>query len=334
MLDINGRIMRHFVARSAKTQDKTNSFFNGTKVLIAERYSSMLKTMFVCLFFSAIFPQGYFIASMALFMTFWASKFCLFNVWKTPPPVDQKLATITSRYLLLALLIHILVSVQFYRGWPFDRLCPTDEVVTSDFSDVDGLAQAIEKWEVDNHVFSTDVPVVGDIVYEVCKMDTKKVWGVEAKDWMPHAQEVVVHLFSVFGTVMTTLVGLFLFGNTLWNAFYRLWFGVYQQNTDVQEKEEGFSDVEQINAYIPELKTATGRHTLLATDLSRLETEHISWQGKYEKFNLCSEFDLPDMTQEDRAKLFGRCVYYPPPGYDLEKDEQQEDLKDIGAELE
>lgn len=51
-----------------------NSFFMGSKVSMAERYASLLKTMFVCLFFSAIFPQGYFVASMAMFMTYWVSR--------------------------------------------------------------------------------------------------------------------------------------------------------------------------------------------------------------------------------------------------------------------
>lgn len=50
-----------------------NSFFMGSPVSMAERYASLLKTMFVCLFFSAIFPQGYFVASMAMFMTYWVS---------------------------------------------------------------------------------------------------------------------------------------------------------------------------------------------------------------------------------------------------------------------
>lgn len=52
-------------------QAKMNSYFMGSQVVLAERYASLLKTMFVCLFYSAIFPQGYFVASMAMFMTYW-----------------------------------------------------------------------------------------------------------------------------------------------------------------------------------------------------------------------------------------------------------------------
>lgn len=59
---------------SCAVQAKMNSFFMGSKVSMAERYASLLKTMFVCLFFSAIFPQGYFVAAMAMFMTYWVSE--------------------------------------------------------------------------------------------------------------------------------------------------------------------------------------------------------------------------------------------------------------------
>lgn len=55
----------------ALAQAKMNSYFMGSHMVLAERYASLLKTMFVCLFYSAIFPQGYFVASMAMFMTYW-----------------------------------------------------------------------------------------------------------------------------------------------------------------------------------------------------------------------------------------------------------------------
>lgn len=115
---------------SPAVQAKMNSYFMGSNMVLAERYASLLKTLFVCLFFSAIFPQGYFVASMAMFMTYWSSKYCLFNRWKRSPPMNDSLAVSTRRYLAIALVIHVLVSLQYYAGWPFDGLCPTDEVRT------------------------------------------------------------------------------------------------------------------------------------------------------------------------------------------------------------
>lgn len=34
----------------------------------------------------------------------------------------------TRHYVAVALVIKILVSLQFYAGWPFDDLCKTDDV--------------------------------------------------------------------------------------------------------------------------------------------------------------------------------------------------------------
>ncbi len=42
--------------------------------------------------------------------------------------MNDSLAVSTRRYLAIALVIHVMVSLQYYAGWPFDGLCPTDEV--------------------------------------------------------------------------------------------------------------------------------------------------------------------------------------------------------------
>lgn len=44
--------------------------------------------------------------------------------------MNDSLAVSTRRYLAIALVIHVLVSLQYYAGWPFDELCPTDQVRT------------------------------------------------------------------------------------------------------------------------------------------------------------------------------------------------------------
>lgn len=42
--------------------------------------------------------------------------------------MNDSLAVSTRRYLAIALVIHVLVSLQFYAGWPFDGLCTTGAV--------------------------------------------------------------------------------------------------------------------------------------------------------------------------------------------------------------
>ncbi|CAM9599348.1 unnamed protein product, partial [Phaeothamnion confervicola] len=70
VLDIGGRVNRFFFAKRATTQLKMNSYFQGTSWFLAERYAAMVKTVFVCLFFSTIFPLGYFISSVAMLVAY------------------------------------------------------------------------------------------------------------------------------------------------------------------------------------------------------------------------------------------------------------------------
>ncbi|CAM9969438.1 unnamed protein product, partial [Sphacelaria rigidula] len=52
-------------------------------------------------------------------------------------------------------------------------------------------------------------------------------------------------------------------------------------------------------------------HPLLATDLSHVNTDHISWTGDYQVYNLCSADAFPNMTRKQRAALFSRVAHYP-----------------------
>lgn len=56
---------------------------------------------------------------------------------------------------------------------------------------------------------------------------------------------------SVFGYVVTCVVGLALFGTSIWSSLRRLCAGVYRPVG--KAKTTGFTEVEQINAYVPEV---------------------------------------------------------------------------------
>lgn len=307
VVDIGARFKQYVLAPFEKTQSKMNKHFLGKKVNMAERYASMLKTMFVALFFSAIFPQGYYVAAMSMFMTYWSSKYCLFNRWRRPPPSDDSLTVMTRRYLAIALVIHILVSLQFYAGWPFDNLCPTDYRVTQAFANETSLGVN----QTEAYRLLSDYPQVNDTVYEYCQMDSDAVWGEMPEPWMSVDQMVIVWLFSMFANVMTFLVALMLFGKTLYHTLRRLCKG---QHAPVgRENSVVYSKVNQIEAYVPEVRDTKRPHSLIATDLHRVNTQHISWTGDFEAYNLCSVDSLPGLTRKQRAAMFSRVAFYPPP---------------------
>lgn len=57
------------------SQAQMNTYFEGTEFWLAERYTDMLKTLFVSLIYLAINPTGIFITAIALSVSYWADKY-------------------------------------------------------------------------------------------------------------------------------------------------------------------------------------------------------------------------------------------------------------------
>ncbi|CAN0055539.1 unnamed protein product, partial [Hapterophycus canaliculatus] len=78
-------IGRKFFAPKQKTQAEMNVFFQGAPWNLAERYTDMIKTVFVGLFYSAIVPTGLIVTAVAMIMLYWVDKYSLLRQWKRPP---------------------------------------------------------------------------------------------------------------------------------------------------------------------------------------------------------------------------------------------------------
>jgi hypothetical protein len=112
--------MRYIVApRVCVTQDELNHFFEATQWTLAERYTDVMKTAVVGLFYAVTIPSGLFVTSLAMIITYASDKFSLFNLWAKPPMLDANLA-ITARYFFgFAIWIHTSISLQFFANWPY-----------------------------------------------------------------------------------------------------------------------------------------------------------------------------------------------------------------------
>jgi hypothetical protein len=73
--DIWGNICRHFFAPRATTQKMMNLNFKASSYDIGERYTNVTRILFFTLFYSSIFPFGYFLASVIFIMLIFLDKF-------------------------------------------------------------------------------------------------------------------------------------------------------------------------------------------------------------------------------------------------------------------
>ncbi len=129
---------------------------------------------------------------MTLFFKWQVSKYCLLRVWKQPFQLNDFLTKLTVAYILIAINIKALVTLQFYSGWPYDGACATDGTVI-DTNGVPGVN-------------------IGDPVYSVCDQEPNNVWAVNTQSWMPSDQMDLVRLYSVTSIVLTVLIGVVYFG--------------------------------------------------------------------------------------------------------------------------
>lgn len=119
-LDIYNLVNRYCIAKRRVTQAKMNEAFDGTFFNLAERYTDVTKTFFVCLFYSSILPTGYGYAFGAAMINYFLDKYLLLRRWRTPPKFDATIANANRYFVQLSILAHVCVAGYFYQNWPFN----------------------------------------------------------------------------------------------------------------------------------------------------------------------------------------------------------------------
>jgi hypothetical protein len=294
-IDINTKLQQLFLAPLARTQDKMNTYFTGTNWFLAERYTDMTKTAFVSLVYAAILPQGLFVSVIAFLMCFWVDKFCLLRTWKTPPKVDDRLTKASRGHLALSFWFHILFTMTFWAGHPFDSLCNTGRQTVN-----------------------------GEDIYQKCEnSQSSRFLFTPTREWMTDDQKTMVLWYSILSVLMFCVLMVIYFGKEFVFSVLKLFRGDYKPVGEAQNIP--YSTVNEIQAYVPQVILPKFTFPLLSTDLSQMDTEQISWSGDWDANNLNSTSDLSGTTLEERNRWFSICRQYPPGGVQELAEEAQLD---------
>ena len=121
LVDVYNLVMRYGVGpKTSATQTKLNKYFYGTYWNLAERYTDISKSLFICFFFAAILPSGYLVVAVVSLITYFIDKYLLFNRWRTPPALDDSISNMQRRFFILMVMVHSIVTLYFYRRWPYN----------------------------------------------------------------------------------------------------------------------------------------------------------------------------------------------------------------------
>ncbi len=119
LLDVYNIAMRYGLGKMAPDQPSLNVLFGGTYWRLAERYTDISKTLFLCLFYASIVPSGYAIVAVCFLITYITDKYLLLRRWREPPQYGDAMTKRNRLMVLFGVMSHICVTYYFFRNWPF-----------------------------------------------------------------------------------------------------------------------------------------------------------------------------------------------------------------------
>jgi hypothetical protein len=129
-----------------------NAKWRGTYWNLGERYTDILKTFFVALFYATMLPTGFIVTCLCMFTIYWLDKWLLLRRWRVPPAMDEKLARLAHRFFVIGNYTHVWTSFFFFANWPFDYSDVKDSTaaygrLSRDSTKTPGSGEFPEAWE-------------------------------------------------------------------------------------------------------------------------------------------------------------------------------------------
>ena len=315
------------VCKYAPTQEKMNSYFMGTPWFPAERYADMTITLFLSLFYSSLFPFGLFLTCFGYTFIFIVDKYSLLRSWRTTQQIDDDMMKVSRMHMMLAVYCHAVMSMVFYSEFPFDGVCPNNGKAEG-IDDYDDGSSALLPTTMSHDVFMSAKAmynVTTNQIYHRCdqSVGSRLLAIVFVGDRIlenPTAtgkQERAVKMYGVLVVTLTVLLFLAFFGKGVVMGIYNLFYGVYTSD-GTEAKEDHFSKVDGIEAYIPLIRHNSLAYPLVATDLVEFDSKYLSFEmsseDEYKMQCLFNQAELPSLSKDDLQDLFSVVKYYAPSG--------------------
>jgi len=280
LVDPIGHIQRHYSAPRAKTQDAMNILFEGLPYELAERYSDMTKILFLCMFYSSIFPFSFFMCAISLTLKYWVDKWNLMRTWKRAPALGPVITKMSRQYMYLIAVGFMAFSSSYYwSGFSFDNLCPNEGInktyIDKTFSfTASGNSFNVTDTQESGLITFTDA----DVDYRFCNMEFKRFpfvptsgnAKIDPYEYMTEDQIISTTYFgwSAFAIVIFIL-GRFLY---LW---YSGWKQLYISNYEPVGETQGiaWSEVDSRSAYIPQVGSPVFAYPLVACKTDGMDEE-------------------------------------------------------------
>jgi len=294
VVDPAGLYGKFVQAPRALTQDSMDSNFLGSNFSLAERYTSLTKVLFMCLFYATIFPVSYFFCSITLFVVYFSDKYALLRIWREVPASGPSVAKFSRDYFFTtALVLHATMAAFWWSGFPYDNV-----------------------YEKDEKFYSVDQNLLGSshITYPAKPTDLKEYQPEGIPDdwngWMSTDQETIVRLTGITSVIVLILVVVNTFYNKVVQRVKSCFFSTYKPNRQNQEIDfSQLCNLEKVSLYIPQQRVPGNPFPVLACSISDIQPDYIDWkdpqdQTNYDKHSLVCDLKKLGVDVDGEKRLF------------------------------
>jgi hypothetical protein len=264
---------------------------------------------FLALWYCAIYPAALVLCSVALFINYYADRFCLMRTWKRQSMLGTQMSILSRKYFVsLAVVAMAVMSSYYWASFPFDNLCPT---ATSDTTIVKGEF-LLNLTNITEEFYQNYTTVIDPPQYDYCLQNfffyPKDQWVFPfihqfqnpEEEWMSPAQERTTTLYGWTSVAIIVLV--------LLSFFYRFLSelrGVFHSSYEPcgDDQNIAFSDLASKSVYVPEVRSPAFAYPLLAVaGLDSVDKDLLEW----------TDHDRPhvfyDLTKDAEVLLRGSDV--------------------------
>ena len=275
-----------------------------------------MKVLFLCFFFSALFPAAFGLSAVLLFIHYEMDKFCLMRVWARTGAIGGDVAEQNRSYIDPFLLVLLAcMNAYSYSGFPYDDLCLSNGSLPDEYIGEHKLSLP------DDESVTVDV-TSGDDAYYMCDQDFLNfpinfppLPIFQGDDhWMTEGQEKILklHCWTSVAVIGIAIVYIF-FLSELAEKIKSIFVGTYEPSGVLYGTD--FSDVpgEVFEAYVPQIQAKGFLYPIIACDITGLDSKFVGWRdedGDHSEHVLFT--DLPaEATTKKNAPIFSIMKHYP-----------------------
>jgi len=316
MLDIGGKIKRHLVAPRCRDQESMNLNFMGTRWELSERYTNMMKTCFLCFFFSALYPLAFGLTALLLCIHYEADKYCLLRIWARVPSLGSQVAELNRSYIVPVLLVTLAtMNAYSWSGFPYDDMCPSEDPLHESYRGEHTL-------ETPSGETITVNVGSSESVYEACTQDFLAYYPTvfpplpmfQEIHWMSNGQERIVRLHCWTSVAMIGIAILYVLLNSKFSEFL---VSIFRGNYKPSGKIDGtnLSDIpgSVFSAYVPQVTVKGFRFPLIACDVQGLGQRFIGFLDEDGDVSEHVLFGDVEHTEDESKPIFSIVKHWDPP---------------------